>query len=156
MALPYPPTLEGYIDWVRNIMGVDEAHIADDDPYLEMSYDVALEIVNRYLFWASPGIYTIAVYNLGGDFLCNIAQDDTSTPPGTYPTYWADLRNSLNLNSFVPGLVNAANDEDTSAATMVPLGMQNLTVADLQTLKTPWGRTYMGIAQSVGSMWGLS
>jgi hypothetical protein len=156
MALEYPPTLQGYIDWIRNIMDIDDTIIEDDNPYIEMSYDIAIEIVNRYLFCASPGIYTICVYNLAGDYLVNIAQDDTSTPLGTNPTYWADLRNSLNLNSFVPGLVNAANDEDTSAATMVPFSLQNLTIADLQTLKTPWGRVYMGLAQSVGSMWGIS
>jgi hypothetical protein len=156
MTLESPPTLDGYILWIRNIMGLTTAIIADDSPYVEMSYDVSLELVNLYLDIASPGIYTIAVYNLAGDYLVNIAQDDTSTPLGTTPTYWADLRKAFSINSFILGVINAANDEDTSAASQIPLGLQNLTIADLQTLKTPWGRVYMGIAQSVGSMWGIS
>ena len=155
MTLPAPPNLNGYVLWIRNIMAVPSAVLPSNSPYVSLSYDMALEIVNRYIFWVAPGIYTIAVYNLGGDFLVNIAQDNSSLPPPDN-TYWADLREGLQINSFIPGLINATNDEDTSAALITPLGLQNITLADLQNLKTPWGRTYMGIAQSVGSMWGIT
>jgi hypothetical protein len=37
-----------------------------------------------------------------------------------------------------------------------PEVMNNLTFADLQTLKTPWGRIYLGIAQDVGTLWGVT
>jgi hypothetical protein len=155
MALPTQPTLLGYIDFIRNIMAIPDTILPDDSPYIELSYDIALEIVNMYLYMASPGIYTIAVYNLAADYLVNIAQDDPTLPPPDN-TYWTDLRNSMQINSFVPGLINASQDQATSAAIMTPLSLENITLADLQTLKTPWGRTYMGIAQSVGSMWGLT
>lgn len=155
MALKAPPTLLGYIDWVRTVMGVPASILGGDSIYLELSYDIAHEMVNRYIDCASPGIYTQAVYNLAGDYLVNIAQDDPNLAPPDN-TYWADLRNAMSINSFIPGLINATNDEDTSAALLTPLGLQNLTIADLQNLKTPWGRVYMGIAQSVGSMWGIT
>ena len=136
-------------------MAVPEIVLPNNSPYIEISYDLAVEIVNWYLNCASPIVYTQCVYNLGGDYLVNMAQDNPNLPP-PYNTYWTDLRQSLGVNSFIPGLVNAANDEDTSAAILTPLGLQNLTLMDLQNLKTPWGRVYLGLAQSVGSMWGLT
>ncbi|HXB12377.1 MAG TPA: hypothetical protein VNZ45_10345 [Bacteroidia bacterium] len=149
------PTLPGYRRWVYTIMDVPEIVLPDNSPYIELSYEMSHEIVHLWLDIASPLLYTQAVYNLGGDFLVNIAQDNSNlkSPDNTY---WTDLRQQMQINNFVPGLINATNDEDTSAALLTPLGLQNLTLLDLQTLKTPWGRVYMGIAQSIGSMWGLS
>jgi hypothetical protein len=149
------PTLYGYINWIYAIMGVPTAVLPNTSPYIELSFEMALETVNLYLDIASPLLYTQAVYNLGGDILVNITQDDPSLASPNN-TYWANLRQSLSINNFIPGMINASNDEDTSAALLVPLGLQNLTLSDLQNLKTPWGRAYLGIAQSVGSMWGLT
>jgi hypothetical protein len=149
------PTITGYINWIRTIMGVPIEALPDDSPYIPLSYNVSLSFVNEYLYCASSMLYTLAVYNLGGDTLCNITQDDPTAPP-PYNTYWADLRSSMQINSFTPGLINAANDEDTSAAIMTPANLQNLTLGDMQSLKTPWGRFYLSIAQSVGTLWGLS
>jgi len=150
MSLDSTPTLDGYIAWIRSIMGVSSTILPDNSPYISTSYELANLIVNEYLEIVTPVLYTQAVYNLGGDTLVNIAQD---TPPNTY---WSSLRTSFQLNSFVPGLVNATNDEDTSAALITPLSLQNITLADLQNLKTPWGRQYLAIAQSTGTSWGVS
>ena len=151
------PSLDGYTTWIGDIMGVpdDVMNSAVFDPYIGLSLNMASEIVNMYLDIASALLYTQAVYNLGADIIVNIAQDDPNLPPPDN-TYWTTLRQSLGVNNFIPGFINAANDEDTSAALLVPLGLQNLTLADLQNLKTPWGRAYLQIAQSVGSMWGLT
>lgn len=151
------PTYEGYQTWLSNIMGLPDEIMSDPNmqSYFTLSYNMALEITNQYLDVASPMLYTQAVYNLAADFLVNITQDDPTLDP-PYNTYWATLRQTLQVNNFIPGLINAANDEDTSAAILTPLGLQNLTLGDLQNLKTPWGRTYLAIAQSVGSLWGLT
>jgi hypothetical protein len=149
------PSIDGYYSWIQNFMGVPDEALPSDSIYICVSYEYAIEMVNYYLYLASPILYTQAVYNLAGDFLVNIAQDDpNATPP--YNTYWTDLRQKMQINNFVPGLINATNDQDTSAAIMTPFNLQNLTLADLQNLKTPWGRMYLSIAQSVGSMWGLT
>ena len=66
------------------------------------------------------------------------------------------MRQSLGVNGFLPGLINQAEDQGTSAAVKLLSSMENLTLMDLQNLKTPWGRVYLGIAQSVGSMWGIT
>jgi hypothetical protein len=144
------PSIEGYTNWIRTIMGIPATVLPDNSPYIILSYEMAVEIVNIYLDVASPLLYTQAVYNLAADILVNIAQD---IPPSTF---WTDMRQSLGINNFTPGFINAANDEDTSAALLVPMNLQNLTIADLAALKTPWGRAYLAIAQSVGSMWGLT
>lgn len=155
MTLPSPPNLNGYILWIRNIMEVPQIVLPNNSPYIGLSYDLSLAIVNKYLDWVAPGVYTIAVYNLGGDFLVNNTQDNsTLSPPDN--TYWSDLRSSLQINNFVPGFINSTADQGTSTGVKILSVFDNLTFADLQTLKTPWGRTYMGIAQSVGSMWGIT
>jgi len=152
---PNTPNEPDYITWIRSIMGVSTTVLPDDSPYIDITYHMSLEWINLYLDIVAPFIYTQAVYNLGGAYLCTIAQDDPDlSPPNN--TYWANLRSSMGLNNFIPGLINATNDEDTSAALLVPLNLQNLTLGDLQLLQTPWGRAYLAIAQSVGSMWGLT
>jgi hypothetical protein len=149
------PTLPGYRKWIRDIMAVPPTVLPDNSPYIEVSYDLATEIVNKYILGASPVVYTQAVYNLGGDYLVQMAQDNPNLPP-PLNTYWADLRQSLGINSFIPGLVDQAHDQGTSAGLQLLASMENLTIADLQQLKTPWGRVYLGLAQSVGSMWGIT
>ncbi|HXB13379.1 MAG TPA: hypothetical protein VNZ45_15435 [Bacteroidia bacterium] len=155
MSFELYPTLPGYLKWVRNIMAVPLMVLPNNSPYIELSFDLAHTIVNLYLNYASPMLYTQAVYNLGGDYLVNMAQDNPSLPPPNN-TYWADLRQSLGVNGFLPGLINQAEDQGTSAAVKLLSSMENLTLMDLQNLKTPWGRVYLGIAQSVGSMWGIT
>jgi hypothetical protein len=158
MTLPSPPDIDDYTTWVYTVMGVPESVLPPDSIYIQLSYDLALEMVNRFIYCASPGVYTIAVYNLAGYYLVMIAQDNPNAvpPPANAATYWTDLRTSLNLNSFIPGLVDNAADQGTSAGIKLLASMENLTISDLQMLKTPWGRVYLGIAQSVGSLWGLT
>jgi hypothetical protein len=156
MVLPHPPTLEGYTEWVYEIMDVPQIVLPPGSIYLEMSFDIAFEMVNRLIWCASPGIFTIAVYNLGGDYLVNMAQDNPNLPSPD-DTYWQDLRQAMNINGFLPGLINSAADQGTSAGVHLLAAMENLTITDLQNLKTPWGRVYLGIAQSVGAgPWGLT
>jgi hypothetical protein len=152
---PNIPNEIDYLTWIRLIMGVSPTDLPDDSPYIDLSFTMAMEWVNLYLDIASPLLYTQAIYNLGAALMCNIVQDNPALPPPDN-TYWSTLRTSMGLNTFIPGFINATNDEDTSAALLVPMNLQNLTLGDLQLLQTPWGRAYLSIAQSVGSMWGLT
>lgn len=110
---------------------------------------VACATVNEYLL-VSCEMYLLAVYNLGADRLMNYAQDQRGQ------TYFKDIRRNLKLGAFTPGVVTSASDQGTSTALLDIEAAKTFTIADLQTLKTPWGRTYMGIAQDVGTLWGLS
>ena len=81
MTLPSPPDIDDYTTWIYTVMGVPESVLPPDSIYIQLSYDLALEMVNRYIYWASPGVYTIAVYNLAGYYLVMIAQDDPNAVP---------------------------------------------------------------------------
>lgn len=144
------PTFEGFKDFVYNVMGVPLAALPADSPYLQLSYNVALETVNPSFACFGPHIYTQMVYNFGADFLVNYAPDQ----PGQ--TYFKDLREALGLNKFIPGLISASNDETTGQSWMIPDIFKEMNLSELELLKTPWGRFYLGWAQKYGPLWGLS
>lgn len=150
------PTLAGFNEFIRNVMGITTAQLPVNSPVISWVFNYAVNIVNNALqaipnsnraFW---NVYAIAVYNLAGDRLVNYAPDQTGM------CFFQDLRTSLGLNSSVLGVINSTSDNGTSQSMSVPDWTNNLTIADLQTLKTPWGRNYLGIAQSYGTLWGLT
>jgi hypothetical protein len=159
------PTLAGFILFIQNVMGISSVVLPTDSPVISYAFNVALMTVNPQLACVplpcQPGtnwtIYEIAVYNLAGDRLVNFAPDQVGQ------TYFTDLRGSpnnsppgLGLTNFVAGVVTNSSDESTSVGLTTPDSFKGMTVADLQNLKTPWGQTYIGIAQSVGSLVGLT
>lgn len=118
--------------------------------WIVLSFLIALEVVNETLR-VSPGLYTIAVYNLATDRLINLQPDSSGQ------TFWKEQRAKFEIYRTTPGIVNSGSDGGTAAAVLNPEFMQSLTLFDLQTFKTPYGRAYMGIAQNYGpNIWGLS
>jgi len=81
-----------------------------------------------------------------------------NTTPGTYlAPFFQVLRKSWNINTIVTGVVESTNDNGTGMSLAVPEQLKSLTLSDLQRLKTPFGRTYMEIAQTYGqTLWGLT
>ena len=150
------PSQAGFLTFLRGIVGIPMAALADNAPVIGYAYNVALATVNAQLIVAgalpsaSWSLYAIAVYNLGADRVVNFAQD---VPPSTY---FADLRKALNLTQFVVGTISESHDEATGQGMTVPDFVAGLTIADLQTIRTPWGRQYMGLAQATGTLWGIS
>jgi hypothetical protein len=137
--------------FVRAIMGVPLSALPDAAPVIPYALTGALAIVNRQILTASPFAYDLALNNLAGHFLMLWAQD----PPGQ--TFFAEARKSYGLHSFTPGMVQSSADESTSNTLFIPDFFKGLTLADLQYLKTPYGRQYLEIAQSYGpSVWGLT
>lgn len=109
---------------------------------------VSLSTVNELLV-GSP-LYVLAIYNLAADRLLNYANDVPNQ------SYFRDARKDLRLATVSVGVPSAASDQGTATGILNPEFMKTMTLADLQTLRTPWGREYMGIALSVGTLWGLS
>ena len=142
------PTLAGFQLFITTVMDINATVLPPTTPVIQVAYDVALEVVNVAL--AATGIYDLAVYNLAGDNLLNYAPDQ----PGQ--TYFKEVRKSLNLAGFVPGVVSSSSDEGSSTSLLNPEFMKGLTMSDLQNLKTPYGRTYLGFAQRYGTLWGMS
>jgi hypothetical protein len=157
-----PPTLAGFLTFVRDVMGITTAQLPDGSPWTTLSYCLAKELVNEAILLASPLFYQQAVYNLAGSNLLNFAQDPTPVVP--YPAnsdsrvgFFAYTRKQYNMLGFVSGVIQAAADESTSESMVVPEQFKDFTVANLQQLKDPYGRVYIGIAQAYGpSLWGLT
>ena len=153
MALP--PTIGGFISFIQNVMGIKPQYLPPGAPVIQAAFDVAMAVVNPSFALVPVGtagdsIYSLAVYNLAGDNLINFAPDQEGF------TYFQDLRTSFGCNSFRAGVVQTGGDEGTQAAIIPPEWAQMLTMADLQYIKTPYGRQYMSFAQRFGTLWGSS
>ncbi len=145
------PTFDGFIRFVRGVMGVPETAIADDDPSLNCCFCSALELIPKNMgLECLPIIYTNTVYNAGGSLLLRYAID---TPPSTY---FADLRKNLGLNNAVYGLVNSAADQGTSGSMTISDALSNLSLADLMLMQDPYGRAVVAVLMELGPVWGYT
>ncbi|MDU6685365.1 MAG: hypothetical protein E6470_17290 [Enterobacteriaceae bacterium] len=139
-------SLSGFIGFVRTDMGIDATQVPDNSPSISMAYGGAVEWVNQDIEMVMPQFYAVAVYNLAASFLVNYGTESV----------FAETRDKLKLNDFTAGVITGASDNATSAQRLVPDFFKDLSLADLQMLKDPWGRRYLMIAQQFGSLWGLS
>ena len=149
------PTLAGFIAFVANVMGISATFLPPDSPTIQFAYDTAADIVNQSFRCVpsaptSPSIYAQMVYNLAGDTLINIAPDQ----PGQ--NYFQTTRDQLHINTFIGGVIQSSGDEGTNESMVIAEQIKMFTVANIQSLKTPWGRRYIGYAQSYGNLWGIS
>lgn len=147
---PTTPNQADYLSFLRGTVGIKAALLPDNADIIVTSLAIAQEIVNEQLACASPRMYTLAVYNLATDRLINYAPDVQNQ------TYFQDLRKDMKINQPSVGVVSSSSDESTSTTLLNPEQMKYFTLRDLQMLKTPYGREYMGLAQSVGTIWGLT
>jgi len=150
-----------YTTFIQQTMRIPLAALPTNSPFILQTLAIAQDIVNpalqvvcapsgSNLGYTGPGIYELAVYNLAGDMLINFAADQ----PGQ--TFFATARASYGINSFVAGVVGASADATTSESLVVPEAVKNLTLQNLQNLKTPYGRQYLYYAQAFGTLWGLT
>jgi hypothetical protein len=166
-----PPTLAGFTDFLEDTVGIP-SDVMPSAGLIAMAFAVALSIVNPALQSAvipstdnagatlnsgNMTIYALAVYNLGTDNVFNYAQDAVDAP--IYKdglAYWAYFQQKYQINAFVSGVITSASDQGTGDSLVVQDAARDFTLMNLQQLKTPWGRTYLGFAQSYGQVWGLS
>ena len=143
-------TLDGFQSFVYGNMGINTTVLPTTSPDIATAYNLAIETVNQQISIAAPLSYDTAVYNLAGDYLINYASDQTGQ------TYFANLRADFHIYDFVAGVVQSADDQSTSDSLEIPESLKQLTLGDLQNLKTPYGRVYLAIAQKVGTLWGIT
>lgn len=160
----YTPTLAGFTAWIFGSgMGVPTAYLAADDPNIALCYEISLETVRLGFSCIAPAIYQMMVYNLGGHYMAQFAQDPSPLPDppfiisdGQPYGFWSYLRKTSGLNGFISGIVQASSDEGTSVSLVAPKWADNLTAGQLQLTNSPWGRVYLGWAQDAGTAWGIS
>ena len=162
MTVVPPPTQAGFLLFVRNQMQITTTVLPDNNEAISTSFQVAMEIVNQTINLVSPVIYTLMVYNLGGSNIINFAVDAPGASVfktdgnGITYTFFEWWRKFFGCSSFIGGTIASTSDEGTSESLNVPDGLKNLTIADLQYLKDPWGRQYLAFAQRYGTGWGLT
>lgn len=143
------PTPAGFLSFLRDMVGIAPADLPDASPVIAMAYALAIDLVNPQAAIA-PVIYDLMVYNLATHTLICMAPDNGTS------TYFSNARTKLGLGNFMAGLISSSSDQGTSQALAIPDFIKGLSLADLQYLKTPWGRFYLEYAQRFGSAWGIS
>jgi hypothetical protein len=165
-------TLTGFQWFIQNVMGISQDNLPPTTPVVAFAFNVALGVVNPYLALAtipnttsanySQTMYDLAVYNLAGDLVINYAADApdapiyNTRPDGTQFTFFDYLRFKWGIGNFQAGVVGNTSDVTTSVGLEVIDAARTFTMGNLGNLKTPYGRTYMSIAQSYGTLWGIS
>jgi hypothetical protein len=156
-----PPTEAGFLTWLQQVVGFTTSVLPADSIYIDIAFNASISKVYCLIQCVDPYQYMLAVYNLGTSFIINMVQDQPGGP--TFPgsgdpgvPYWAGLRQSFGANSFTGGVISATSDETTSQTMTLPDWAASLTISDLQNLKDPYGRAYLAIAQSSGSLWGVT
>jgi|ERR1700733_470981 len=148
---PTKPNTTDYLTFLRQGVGIPDADLPDDSMWVPVTLNIAIGQVSLQLACLNTPIYPLACYNLAADRLINYAIDLPQR------SYFTDLRKSLGVTSFAAGLVSSSGDAGTSQSLEVIEAAKKMTLTDLQLAKTPYGRAYMGIAQSYGpTIWGLT
>lgn len=154
-------TIAGFLDFIRNTMQIPVIALPDDSPSIQIALAIAEDLTNpalkaiqspacSTLNYTGSSIYDLAVYNLGGDNLINFAQDVSGG------TFFQTARQSYGINSFVAGVISSTSDNGTGESMVVPDSLKNLTLQNLQQLKTPYGRQWLYFSQAYGTLWGIS
>jgi hypothetical protein len=158
MSGPVTPNLADFTAFLRNEADISAAVLPDGNIAINESLCVAIETVNPHIKHVSSLLYVRAVYNLATDVVINIASD--VTPHVIYSDklpFFAFMRKKFNTFGFVSGVITSASDEGTSESMAVADALSQLTLSDLQNLKTPWGRAYLATAQKWGpDLFGIS
>lgn len=121
-----------------------------------------MDVVNLQLQLASSHIYEFAVYNLAASNVINYAQDQPNapiyaqSPPGVDLPFFAYIRKNWEIFGPVGGVIQSSSDVSTSESMVIPDWAKDLTLADLQLRKDPYGRQYLALAQKYGTLWGIS
>ncbi|WP_175952873.1 hypothetical protein [Burkholderia sp. BCC0405] len=102
------------------------------------------------LYAVGQDYYCFAVYCLATSFLINWCPDQTNQ------TYFADLRKTWDITGFIGGTVASSADVSTSESLNVPEFLNGLQLSNLQQLKDPYGRQWLGMQQPLGNIWGVS
>lgn len=152
-ANPGEPNEADYLLFLRQGVGIRAEDLPADSMWIPATFGMAVGTVTLALDLSTvTPIYSLAVYNFGADRLINFALDQPNR------SFFTDLRNRLGITSFAAGLVSSSGDNAGSSQSLEVIeAAKRLTVTQLQMMKTPYGRNYIGFAQQYGpTVWGLT
>lgn len=150
MFEPPPNATDFYAFLLAQFPGATSTTLPSTLASLAIALDVAVALCNTELACISGQLYCIAVYNLATDRLVNYGQDAANS------SLLKSARARFGIGSYVPGVPDSASDNGTAVGLVTPETLKNLTLGDLQKMKTPWGREYVGMMQDFSPAWGLT
>ena len=138
---PSSPNYTDFLNFLATSVQIPGTALPSTSPWPEYAFAQAMTIVQA----APVGVvYSLAVYNLATHLLMLITPDQ----PGS--NYFANARQDMKLLQPSTGLIVSTSDNGTSATNIAPEWAKGLTVSQLGYYRTPWGRDYLGYAQSYG------
>jgi hypothetical protein len=144
------PNVTDLYTFLQTIVQVPSGALPSNSPYLSWALSYAEEKTLLVLYAIGQDYYCFAVYLLATSFLINWCPDQ----PGQQ--FFTTLRSQWDLTGFVGGTVQSSADESTSESLLAPDFLKGLTIDQLQALKDPYGRQWLGMQQSLGNIWGIS
>lgn len=140
---------DAYLQFLRGSVGVPVDALPDDSVFITLSYEIGIALTPCGFACASSTLYELMVYSCASSFLLN------NTPDQPAQTYFSDLREKYGLLDSFNGIITAAGDQGTNAAAVVPDWVKRATLQELQWMKDPFGRQFLGFLQMAGSNWAL-
>jgi len=119
------------------------AYASTDFQALDWTFNIAVDRV-RDASCVGGILYVLAVYNLGMHNLIKISLD----LPGY--SFFQDAREQFDILGFKGGVLASSADQSSSNAIAVPELLKNLSLSDLDLLKTSWGRSYAEYGMNFG------
>jgi hypothetical protein len=144
------PNVTDLTTFLQTIAGIPTSALPANSPYIPWALSYAEEKTLLVLYAIGQDYYCFAVYLLATSFLINWCPDQVGI------TYFQDLRKQWDINGFVGGIIQSTADASTSESMLMPKFLEGLTLDQLQLLKDPFGRQWLGMQQSLGAVWGIS
>lgn len=141
---PATPNQADFNTFVYN-QGVTTAQLPSNSEYLPWAFQYGVNVTTQTASaLMPPPSYVLACYNAGFHYMLTIAQDQLGQ------TFFSGLRTQYNLLAFVAGAVISSGDQGTSQTLSGSRGLEDLSLAAMDFLKTPWGQQYLQYAQAYG------
>jgi hypothetical protein len=150
-ADPNTPNLADFLLFCENFVGINPLILPSNSPFYGFALNQALGLVIR----GRGGIdYTLAVYNGGAHILIRIAPDQPGRSKEVGSLH--NMRVKYNLDKPVAaGVVAASSDQGTSMTLAVSDSLKQLTLTDLNFMKTPYGQEMLARNQDFGGVIGV-
>jgi hypothetical protein len=151
-ANPNTPNLPDFLLFIQDYVGINPLFLPSDSPFPGYALGQGL----RYIVRARGGVdYTLAVYNASTHILIRITPDQPgrNKEPGSF----TKMREDFGLNRPVAaGVVASTSDNSTGVTLAVPDSLKQLTLGDLNFMKTPFGQEAISYNQDFGGAFGIS
>jgi len=147
---PNAPNLTDFTNWVYAYIGVTVQALPLNSPWPGYAFNQAQSLVPCYST-VSAIQFVLATYNCAGHILLKI------TPDQQGQAFFAGVRKDMKLLEPQIGAIVSSSDNGSSNSFAVGDGMRNMTIGDLDFMRTPMGRDYLAYLQDFGpGVWGLS